>query len=421
MSVLVRTARPVTLQRASRNRRGLSLPILLLGLLWGSAGIAQTGDDAVARGRYLATVGECAGCHSASAGPYAGGREFQTKFGVVESANITPDQATGIGNWSDEQFYRALHEGRSANGSHLYPAFPYPYFTKLTRADADAIHAFLRTVAPVANSPHRNRLAFPMNIRGIMGIWNALYFRPGEFQPDPARSPAWNRGAYIVTGPAHCGACHSPKNVLEADSRSHPFEGGVIEGWFAPNLTGEPRTGLGSWSEDEIVQFLQTGRNPHTAAGGLMANVVQGSASKLDPADIRAVAVYLKGLPASAPPLPVRVDPAAMSRGAAVYAARCASCHAEGAGGLPLRGAPNVQAPNPTTLIRYVLSGTRTAVTAAHPQAEAMPGLAGDLSDQQTADVLSYIRNAWGNAAPRVGAGQVAKIRAATVKPAAGA
>ena len=407
---------------ASARRYRLTLTLLLFGLLWGSASIAQTGGDAVARGRYLATVGECAGCHSASAGPYAGGREFQTKFGVVESANITPDPATGIGAWSDEQFYRALHEGRSANGSHLYPAFPYPYFTKLTRADADAIHAFLRTVAPVANSPHRNRLAFPMNIRGIMAIWNALYFRPGEYQPDPARSPAWNRGAYIVTGPAHCGACHSPKNVLEADSRSHPFEGGVIEGWFAPNLTGEPQTGLGSWSEDEVVEFLQTGRNRHTAAGGLMTNVVQGSISKLDPADVRAIATYLKSLPASASPPPARLDPAAMVRGKSVYGAHCASCHDAGAGGLPpLQGAPNVQAPNPTTLNRYVLSGTRTAVTAAHPQPAVMPGLAGDLSDQEAADALSYIRNARGNAAPQVSAGQVAKIRAATVKPAAGA
>ena len=317
----------------------------VLALAWASTAASQTGnDDAVARGRYLATLGECAGCHSGSAGAFAGGNAFHTKFGVVESANITPDATTGIGTWSADQFYRALHEGRSANGQHLYPAFPYPYFTRLTRTDADALYAYLRTVPQIRNSPHRNRLAFPMSIRGIMAFWNALYFRAGEFQPDPARSAAWNRGAYIVTGPAHCGACHSPKNVLEADSRTHPFEGGMIEGWFAPNLTADPRSGLGSWSQDEVVQFLQTGRNRHTAAGGLMSGVVQGSVSKMDPDDVRAIATYLKSLPPSAPKPAVHVDETAMARGQTVFAANCASCHAadqvlhfvQGRGGGPL-------------------------------------------------------------------------------------
>ena len=401
----------------------------VLALAWASTAASQAGnDDAVARGRYLATLGECAGCHSGSAGAFAGGNAFHTKFGVVESANITPDATTGIGTWSADQFYRALHEGRSANGQDLYPAFPYPYFTRLTRTDADALYAYLRTVPQIRNSPHRNRLAFPMSIRGIMAFWNALYFRAGEFQPDPARSAAWNRGAYIVTGPAHCGACHSPKNVLEADSRTHPFEGGMIEGWFAPNLTADPRSGLGSWSQDEVVQFLQTGRNRHTAAGGLMSGVVQGSVSKMDPDDVRAIATYLKSLPPSAPKPAVHVDAPAMARGQTVFAANCASCHAgEGQSAdrvapdlPPLQGSPHIQAQNPTTLIRYVLSGTRTAVTAAHPQPAVMPGFAAELDDRQTADVLSYIRNAWGDSASAVSAGQVASIRAATVKPQAG-
>ena len=401
----------------------------VLGLAWVSAASSQIGGaDAVARGRYLATLGECAGCHSGSAGAFAGGREFHTKFGVVESANITPDAATGIGSWSADQFYRALHTGRSANGANLYPAFPYPYFTKLTRTDADALYAYLRTVPEIRNSPHRNRLAFPMNIRGIMAFWNALYFRAGEFQPDPSRSAAWNRGAYIVTGPAHCGACHSPKNFLEADSRSHPFEGGMIEGWFAPNLTGDPRNGLGSWSQDEVAQFLQTGRNPHTAAGGLMSGVVQGSISKMDPGDIVAIAAFLKSLPPSAPQPSAHVDTAALARGETVFSAKCASCHVgEGQGANraasdlpPLQGSPHVQAQNPTTLIRYMLSGTRTAVTAAHPQPVVMPGFAAELDDKQTADVLSYIRNAWGDSAAPVSARQVAKIRAATVTTPAG-
>jgi len=393
------------------------LAVGLVSLTSASVSRGQSGSsDAVAQGRYLATVGECAGCHSASAGPFAGGREFHTKFGVVESANITPDVETGIGAWSADQFYRALHKGRGKSGAHLYPAFPYPYFTRVTRADSDALYAYLRTIPAVRNAPLRDRLSFPMNIRAVMAFWNALYFQPGEFKPDPGQSPAWNRGAYIVQGLAHCGACHSPKDALEGDSRTHPFEGGVIEGWFAPNLTGDPRAGLGGWSEDDVFAFLKTGRNPHTAAGGLMAGVVQGSISKLQDDDIRAIAVYIKSLPSSAPQPAAPVDPAIMSRGAAVFAAQCFSCHApngEATGDLPpLRGSPNVQAANPATLIRYVLNGTNTAVTLAHPQPAVMPAMASQLSDGQTADVLSYIRNAWGNAASQVSARQTAKIRA---------
>ena len=391
------------------------LAALLIGLGVAAASLAQPAADAVSRGRYLATVGECAGCHTDKAGPFAGGRAFATKFGVVESANITPDVQTGIGGWSSDQFYRALHEGRGKGGN-LYPAFPYPYFTRVARADSDALFAYLRTVAPVSNAPPRDRLTFPMNLRPIMAFWNALYFRPGEYRPDPTHSPAWNRGAYIVQGLAHCGACHSPKNALEADSRSHPFEGGVIEGWFAPNLTGDPRSGLGGWSEDELYAFLKTGRNPHTAAGGMMAGVVQGSISKLEDPDLRAIAIYIKSLPASAPRPAPRIDAAVMARGAAVYAASCASCHGgsgEGAGGLPpLRDSPNVQASNPATLVRYVLNGTRTALTLAHPQPDVMPAMAAQLDDQEAADALSFIRNSWNNSAPQVDPRQVAAIRA---------
>ena len=402
--------------------RGWRLPrifqaVLVAGAALASSGRAQPAADVLEHGRYLATVGECAGCHTGAAGPFAGGRAFPSSFGVVESANITQDVETGIGAWSADDLYRALHEGRSKGGAHLYPAFPYPYFTRVTRADSDALYAFLRTVPAVRNAPRRDRLAFPMSWRPIMAFWNALYFRPGEFRPDPAHSPAWNRGAYLVKGLAHCGACHSPKNALAADSRSHPFEGGVIEGWFAPDLTGDPRSGLGSWSEDDLFTFLKTGRNPHTAAGGMMAGVVQGSISKLADDDLHAIAAYIKSLPPSAPQPAPRLDPAVMARGGAVYAAQCASCH-EGGQNMPppLQGAPNVQASNPTTLIRYLLNGTRTAITPAHPQPDVMPAMAATLDDRQTADVLSYIRNSWGNAASQVSPRQVAAVRAATAQ-----
>ena len=395
----------------------LLIPLTVTAL--GLAGARAQDSDPVARGQYLATLGECGGCHRSDKGPFGGGAVFHTKFGAVGAANISPDMATGIGTWSADDFYRALHKGRSRNGAHLYPAFPYPYFTHVTREDADALYAYLRTVKPVSNAPKRNMLAFPFSIRGTMVIWNALFFRPGTFQPDPAKSAEWNRGAYIVTSLAHCGACHSPKNWLEADSRSRPFQGGMIEGWFAPNLSGDPRTGLGQWSHDDLVQFLATGRNRTTAAGGLMANVVSGSVVHFQDADVQAVATYIKSLPPSKPPGPVKIDAVGMSRGQAVYAAQCASCHDKGAAGEapdlpPLQGSPHVQAANATTLIRYTLNGTRTAVTPAWPQAQSMPGYADKLDDQQTADVLTYVRNAWGNAAPAVKAGQVAKVRAKT-------
>ena len=405
--------------RAPHPLIGLATAALAAATLWSGVGVpgprAQD-SDAVARGRYLTTLGECGGCHRSDKGPYGGGAVFHTKFGAVAAANISPDNATGIGTWSADDFYRALHKGRSKNGAHLYPAFPYPYFTNITRSDADDLYAYLRTVAPVSNSPKRNQLMFPFSIRGTMVIWNALFFREGPFLPDPARPAEWNRGAYIVQSLAHCGACHSPKNFLEADSRSRPFQGGMIEGWFAPNLAADPRTGLGDWSHEDLVQFLKTGRNRTTAAGGLMANVVQGSVVQFRDADVEAVATYIKSLPPSPPPPPVKVDPAAMSRGQVVYAANCASCHDKGAPGdlPPLAGSPHVQAANPTTLIRYTLNGTRTAKTPAHPDVLAMDGYAAKLDDQQTADILTYIRNAWGNSAPVVKAGQVSKVRAAT-------
>ncbi len=405
----------------SRRLVSLFISVALAGI--GLTGAQAQDSDAVARGRYLATLGECGGCHRSDKGPFGGGAVFHTKFGAVAAANISPDDATGIGTWSADDFYRALHKGRSKNGAHLYPAFPYPYFTKVAREDSDSLYAYLRTVAPVSNAPRRNQLAFPFSIRGTMVIWNALFFREGTFRPDPGQSTEWNRGAYIVQSLAHCGACHSPKNFLEADSRSRPYQGGMIEGWFAPNLTADPRTGLCDWSHEDLVRFLQTGRNRATAAGGLMANVVQGSVSHFQDADVAAVATYIKSLPPSPPPRPVKVDPAVMDRGQAVYAAHCASCHDAGASGEmadlpPLKGSPHVQAANPTTLIRYTLSGTRTATTAAFPKPLAMPGYAAKLDDQQTAEVLTYVRNAWGNTAPPVKPDQVAKVRAKTVQAA---
>jgi mono/diheme cytochrome c family protein len=374
--------------------------------------------DPVATGRYLAILGGCSDCHTGDAGAYAGGRPFKSGMGTVVSANITPDQDTGIGAWSADDFYRALHEGKSRKVGHLYPAFPYPHFTKIARADSDALFAFLRTQAPVKNDPKRNQLSFPLNIRGFMAIWNGLYFKKGTFQPDPAQGAQWNQGAYIVQALAHCGACHSPKNSLQAEVASREFQGGLVEGWWAPDLTAEPRTGLGNWSQPELVEFLKTGRNRRTAGGGLMAGVIMGSTSHMDDSDLNAIAAYLKSRPASpAPPAP-KVDAQAVSRGQAVFAARCARCHgADGKGGFegpapPLDGSALAQAPDASTILRYMLDGASTPVTAAHPTADRMPAFGKTLDDRALADVASYIRAAWSNRASSVTPREVAKLRA---------
>lgn len=377
----------------------------------------RAGDALAARGEYLVAVGGCEGCHDGSAGRLAGGRAFKSSFGVIRAANITPDSATGIGDWSADDFYRAVHDGHSRKVGHLYPAFPYPHFTKVTRSDADAIYAYLRTVSPVANTPHRNELEFPFSIRAINALWNTLFFHKGEYRPNEAESEDWNRGAYLVLGLAHCGDCHTPKNGLQAERDSRFLQGGMVEGWFAPNLTSEPRTGLGGWSEADIVAFLAQGRNRVTAAGGPMAGVVADSTSKMSKADQRAMAIYLKSLPASESPTPSPPDVKTMDRGERIYAARCAGCHAEAGGGgrhgaPPLAGSALAQAENPASAVRYVLGGARGPVTAAYPHPEGMPRFADKLDDSEIADVVTYIRNAWGNRGTTLRPSQVAKLRA---------
>jgi mono/diheme cytochrome c family protein len=395
-------------------------PLAVLAGLWAATLSAPSpaqspGDDPVARGRYLAVLGGCAGCHTADAGRFAGGRNFHSGLGTVGSANITPDPRTGIGGWSADDFYRAMHKGVSRKVGDLYPAFPYPYFTDITRQDADDLYAYLRTVPPIRNDPKRDQLSFPLNIRPIMGIWNALFLHEGPLKPDPDRTAEWNRGAYIVQALAHCGDCHTPKNSLQADDRDRALEGGAVEGWFAPSLTQEPRAGLGAWSRADIALFLKTGQNRFTAAGGMMTGVVAGSTSKWDAADIGAVATYLKSLPATPPPnAGPTPDPASQARGQAVFEASCARCHGDNAGaerGPPLQGSALTQAPNAATVVRYILAGSKTPVTAAHPKADAMPAFGDKLDDGQIADVANYIRNAWGNQASAVRPAAVTKLR----------
>src|SRR6202048_4882593 len=260
---------------------------------------AQAPADIVARGKALTDAADCASCHTADpAKPFAGGKRIDTPFGGIYSPNLTPDRDTGLGAWSDDDFYRALRHGIAPDGSRYYPAFPYPNFTKLIRDDILAIRAYLATLAPIRNRRPQAELRCPLNYRVLMRGWDFLFFRPGIFEPDQQKSPEWNRGGYLVEGAAHCGTCHTPKNLFGADKRGRAYGGGLVQGWFAPRLDSAERAGLKSWSVDDIVEYLQSGRNGKSHAGGLMAEVVVDSTSVMSDADVRAIAVYLKDLPA---------------------------------------------------------------------------------------------------------------------------
>ncbi|HXO70194.1 MAG TPA: c-type cytochrome [Bradyrhizobium sp.] len=373
--------------------------------------------ETIARGKALVDAADCASCHTADpAKPFAGGKRIDTPFGGIFSPNLTPDRETGLGAWADDEFYRALHDGVARNGARYYPAFPYPNFTKITRDDVLAIRSYLATLKPVRNTPPPPQLRFPLNYRVVMRGWNFLFFKPGTFEKNPQKSDEWNRGAYLIEGAAHCGACHTPKNIFGADKRGQTYGGGLIDGWFAPRLDGAARSGLKSWSVEDIVEYLQSGRNGKSHAGKLMAEVVVNSTSKMSDADIRAMAVYLKDLPAGMPEPVVPPPPQAqMTDGARIYQA-CAACHeADGTGAPriypPLPGNANLQSADPSSTLRIILDGALTVTTPRAPNAGSMPAYAGKLTDQEIADVATYIRNSWGNAAPAVTPGQVAKAR----------
>ena len=388
-------------------RRALFIfvPILLFAASRASAA------DTVTRGEYLAVLGDCRGCHTTNGrAPWSGGRGFGAPFGTVYSSNITPDRQTGIGNWTRDQFYRALHEGIAADGRHLYPAFPYAYFARVTRADSDALFAYLRTLKPIRAAKPTNRLSFPFNIRGGLAVWNAMFLEEAQFKPDPKHSPAWNRGAYIVNGLGHCGECHTPKNALFGDRRDKAFTGETIDGWFSSNLTGARRDGLGGWSAGDVVEYLKTGRNRHAVAAGPMQEVITVSTSLMGDGDLAAIAEYLKSLPPKETAEPKPPDLAQMQRGRDVFAQHCAVCHTA-SGIAPLfSGNTLVQARKPTTVLKIVLGGSQAPSMPGHPPSYSMPAFAA-LGDGEIADVATYIRNAWGNRASAVTLKDVKALR----------
>jgi len=377
--------------------------------------------EVVAHGKSLVEASDCATCHTADPQrPFAGGKRIDTPFGAIYSPNLTPDRETGIGDWSDADFVRALRFGVAPDSSRYYPAFPYPYFTKFTRGDILAIRAYLSTLTPFRNEEPPPALRFPLNFRVVMRVWNYLFFKPGILEPDQQKDIDWNRGRYLVEGAGHCGACHTPKNMFGADRRGQAFAGGRVGDWFAPRLDGAARSGLKSWSVDDIVEYLQSGRNARSHADGLMAEVVVNSTSKISDGDARAIAVYLKSLPAGPPEPQVILPPEdRMKSGEALYEHACVACHEKDGSSAPriyppLPGNALLQSADPTSTLRIILDGAQTVTTPRAPNKGSMPAYAKQWTDQQIADVTNYIRNSWGNAAPLVTADQVAQARKAT-------
>jgi mono/diheme cytochrome c family protein len=385
-------------------------------LLTKPTGNSVQNADQVARGQYLVRAGDCMSCHLRENGePFAGGLGLNTPFGVIYSSNITSDTQTGIGSWTNDQFYRAMHDGKGAHGEDLYPAFPYPWFRQTTREDDDAIFAYLKTTPPVNYTPPQNKLPFYL-FRSAVGGWNLLFLNTEDFHVDSAQSAEWNRGSYLVNGLGHCGACHTPKGALGGDKSKQQFQGGDLDNWIAPDLTGNTRTGLGAWSAEDIAEYLKTGRNARAGAGGPMADVITYSTSLMNDADRRAIAVYLKSQAASPDKSPSAADGDAMKRGAEIYSDACSSCHFEdgvGQPGLfpPLGKNAMLQQSNPIAVEHLILAGTRIGTSPTRPSPLSMPSFAWKLNDQEVADVATYIRNSWGNKAEPVSASAVSKAR----------
>ncbi|MBP7565290.1 MAG: cytochrome c [Burkholderiaceae bacterium] len=375
----------------------------------------------VERGAYLARAGNCMACHTARGGAAgAGGRPIETPFGIVYSSNLTPDDDTGLGRWNASHFWRALHNGRSRDGRLLYPAFPYPNYTEITREDSDALYAWLRTL-PAARQPNAaHDLASPFDTQAALAVWRALYFRAGTFEPAPAQGAQWNRGAYLVRGLGHCAACHSARNALGGSEDASALAGGLIpvQNWYAPSLSAPTEAGVAHWSRDEVVKLLRDGYSAHGQVTGPMAEVVLYSTQHLSAADLDAMATYLQALPPRdiAPRPRVDVPPQMAARGEAIYTANCINCHGargEGVPGAypPLAGNRAVTMNNPANLVQIVLYGGFGPATAGHPRPFGMPPYVLALSDEDVASVLTHIRGQWGNRAPAVSTLDVARVR----------
>jgi mono/diheme cytochrome c family protein len=399
------------------------LAVMQPGVLPHRATAADPSTQTINRGEYLARAGDCVACHTAPGGkPFAGGRAMPTPFGNLYVPNITPDDETGIGVWTQDEFYRMMHTGISRDGTLLYPAMPFASYTRVTRADCDAIYAYLMSVPPVKQKNRPHELRFPYNKRELLIGWRALYFREGEYEPDPAQSAQWNRGAYLVQGLGHCSMCHTAVNALGGSSESKAFEGGMIpnQNWYAPSLTSNREAGLGDWSIREIADLLQVGASARGAVYGPMAEVVYNSLQYLSDEDAAAMAVYLKALPqrdTTVVPSSARlVQPAVMETGRRVYEQQCAICHGDEGKGHPPMFPPladnqSITMPSPVNSIRMVLNGGYAPGTKKNPRPHGMPPFSHILDDDEVAAVVTYIRVAWGNTGTPVTPAQANELR----------
>ena len=364
-------------------------------------------------------TGNCQGCHTIPGEtPFSGGRGLETPFGTIFTPNITFDAETGLGNWSKNDFWRAMHEGIARDGSHLYPAFPYPHFTKMPRDEVDAIYDYLSTLPRVRREKPDNELPFPLDQRPALAAWKWMFFDAGTFTPKADKSDEWNRGAYLVEGPGHCSGCHTEKNLAGADKEDEHLRGGKLENWAAPSIRGGANGGLADWSEDDIVEFLKTGRNAHTAAFSTMSEVIALSTQHFRDEDLRAIAVYLKDLDGEEQEPPKEPDQTVMTAGEAIYLDNCSACHVSDGSGVPrffapLAGSGKANNDDPTTVIRVILEGARAVPTKARPSPLSMPSFAWKFTDEQVAAVATYVRSSFGNHAEAVTADDVAQLREA--------
>lgn len=406
---------------------------LAIGYFLTHPGMLPKTDDAqpvsrttqvINKGEYLARAGDCVACHTHPGGKeFAGGRAMPTPFGSLFVPNITPDEETGIGAWTADEFYRMMHTGISRDGTLLYPAMPFASYTKVTREDSDAIYAYLMSVPPVKQKNRPHELRFPFNKRELLVGWRSLYFREGEYAPDSSKTEQWNRGAYLVQGLGHCAMCHTAVNALGGSSESKAFEGGMIpnQNWYAPSLTSNREAGLGNWSIKDIKDLLQTGVSHRSTVYGPMAEVTYNSLQYMTDDDIEAMAVYLKDLPQrdSEPPPTSQarlVNPAVMELGRRVYDKQCAMCHGDEGKGHPpeyppLAGNQSITMSSPVNSIRMVLNGGYPPGTKKNPRPHGMPPFNHILNDDEVAAVVTYIRVAWDNSGTPITPAQANELR----------
>jgi mono/diheme cytochrome c family protein len=394
--------------------------------------VALAQASLIKKGEYLAKAADCLVCHTAKGGEaYAGGFAFVLPFGTLYSTNITPDKATGIGNYTDAQFLAAVHRGVRQDGAHLYPAMPYTSYTYMTDGDALAIKAYLFSLAPIKSPNKPNDLAFPFNQRWAMGVWSAMFNANERFKPDSEKSAEWNRGAYLAEALAHCGECHTPRNLVFALNNRKKFGGALTAGWRAYNISSDKDTGVGTWHDEELIAYLATGHaTGHGSAAGPMGEAVDESFSQLVPEDVHAIVAYLRSVPASvSSDLPTRLASAAPdshkeglataeSRGKKMYEGACVSCHGwSGSSDISayatLTGARAVNDPHGTNVVQIVLAGMkRTSPTGVTE----MPGFGDAYSDSDIAAVANYVTTRFGSSASNLNAAEIAKMRHETAQ-----